>query len=779
MLFALFVIFQAATLPPDFVAKMKGTTWHEGCPVAPPELRMLTLSYWDFDGREQTGRLIVNAAVAEEVVEIFHELHAAKFPVERMRPVEEYGGSDDLSMEANNTSAFNCRDVTGQPGKFSNHSWGRAIDLNPLTNPYVKGEKVLPAAGRAYLDRSAHYKGGIEKDGLVVQLFKKHGWAWGGDWKDRQDYQHFEKPAPFPAIGSGTDWAVARDGQFEIYSQAGEAPARAVLQWFELLRSLVRRETGLDLTGGNPVRVIGFSSGRAYEPYRMAATADAYYVGAGDRDYIVMPSLGNGSFPTAAHEYAHLIQHAAGSHLPPWLREGLADMLSTVQVDRHGTRIGGDVARRTNILRHRAWMPLAQLTALPASSPLREDRSVSQLFYAQSWALTEMLALSPAYGPRFRVLVAALNNGADAGTALMDTYNKPLEKVKRDLVSWVDRPPKPVLLASPPTAGTAITIAQTPASSVRLTMAGLLLAAGDLNRAESTYRELAREAPESAAAWGGLGTVAAARRQYDEAQTLWSRALALGLTDADICFRYAELLGRDGGRFEERQAALEHAVAIQPNFDEAHWSLALLENNAGHYQSALQHLQSMRTVPPARVYAYWNSMADTLNGLGRGDEAQAAAKRASEYAATGEQRAHAAQLAYIARTHLAVRLERDDAGNSRLVTTRVPNDDTQFNPFIEPSDDLRRVLGTLREIECGSPAQTMRITVETSGGSLKLTIPDPGPCADGQRTAGIPLRAAARQSRPGGVCGHKREGRHRPRPGISMRNGSAKRWWAL
>ncbi len=187
-------MFQVGTLPAEFTAKMRGVSWHEGCPVAPAELRMLTLRYWDFEGHEQTGRLIVNAAVAGEVASIFRELHARKFPIERMQPIEEYGGNDDRSMEANNTSAFNCRDVTGQPGKFSNHSWGRAIDLNPLTNPYVKGEKVLPAAGRTYLDRTQSYKGGIERDGFVVELFKKHGWAWGGDWKDRQDYQHFEKP---------------------------------------------------------------------------------------------------------------------------------------------------------------------------------------------------------------------------------------------------------------------------------------------------------------------------------------------------------------------------------------------------------------------------------------------------------------------------------------------------------------------------------------------------------------------------------------------------------
>jgi hypothetical protein len=188
-------VFRIGTLPPDLAETMKHSTWHPGCPVPLSDLRLLTLSFWDFDGRRQTGRLIVNAELADEVVSIFHELYDSKFPIERMQPVEEYGGSDDRSMEANNTSAFNCRDVTGQPGKFSNHSWGRAIDINPLTNPYVKGEKVLPAAGRAYLNRAKPYKGGIESGGFVVQRFKRHGWAWGGDWTDRQDYQHFEKPA--------------------------------------------------------------------------------------------------------------------------------------------------------------------------------------------------------------------------------------------------------------------------------------------------------------------------------------------------------------------------------------------------------------------------------------------------------------------------------------------------------------------------------------------------------------------------------------------------------
>ncbi len=185
-------------LTPAFIQTMTGTTWHSGCPVPPSNLRMLTLSYWDYQGKAREGRLIVNREVADEVAAMFKELYAHKFPIEKMQPIEQYGGSDDQSMAANNTSAFNCRDKTGLPGQFSNHSWGRAIDINPLTNPYVKGTKVLPPAGRAYLNREREYTGGIQKGGFVVELFRKHGWEWGGNWKDRQDYQHFEKPQRRP-----------------------------------------------------------------------------------------------------------------------------------------------------------------------------------------------------------------------------------------------------------------------------------------------------------------------------------------------------------------------------------------------------------------------------------------------------------------------------------------------------------------------------------------------------------------------------------------------------
>lgn len=185
---------KAEPLPGELLQTVKRSSWHEGCPVPPEELRRLILPYWNFEGKPATGMMIVNRDLVEDVTAIFQELFRHGFLIERMQPVEEYGASDDLSMAANNTSAFNCRDITGQKGKFSNHSWGHAIDINPLTNPYVKGEKVLPPAGKNFLVRSRAYPGGVLDRSFIVELFSKHGWTWGGSWSDRQDYQHFEKP---------------------------------------------------------------------------------------------------------------------------------------------------------------------------------------------------------------------------------------------------------------------------------------------------------------------------------------------------------------------------------------------------------------------------------------------------------------------------------------------------------------------------------------------------------------------------------------------------------
>ncbi len=133
----------------------------------------------------------MHGEVARDVMGVLRTLFEARFPIARMELVDVYGGDDEHSMEATNTSGFNCREATGQPGVGSEHSYGRAIDVNPVQNPYVSGGTVLPPAGTAYLDRSRAAKGLIRPEGLVVRAFTAIGWTWGGTYRSVKDYQHF------------------------------------------------------------------------------------------------------------------------------------------------------------------------------------------------------------------------------------------------------------------------------------------------------------------------------------------------------------------------------------------------------------------------------------------------------------------------------------------------------------------------------------------------------------------------------------------------------------
>ena len=169
------------------------STYRAGCPVPVSDLRHLRLSHWDFNGRVRQGELVIAAKHADEVVTIFRTLYEARFPLQRMKLVSEYGGDDEKSMAANNTSGFNCRTVAGTT-RWSQHSFGAAIDLNPVQNPYVTGTGVSPTAGEKYArsgDRRAAVKGLIVADSVVVEAFRDAGWEWGGDWSSPKDYQHF------------------------------------------------------------------------------------------------------------------------------------------------------------------------------------------------------------------------------------------------------------------------------------------------------------------------------------------------------------------------------------------------------------------------------------------------------------------------------------------------------------------------------------------------------------------------------------------------------------
>ena len=193
------LLLAAIVLHPPFTSSVTPVTraqlpysWHRGCPVAPSQLRRLRVDYWGFDRRRHSGAVVVNATAVADLTRVFRRLYDARFPLRRLRPIDVYRASDERSLAADNTAAFNCRYVVGPgPKRWSSHAYGLAIDVNPVENPYVESGRVHPRSGRRYLDRSNVRRGMAVRTGILVRAFAAVGWSWGGRWAGTPDYQHF------------------------------------------------------------------------------------------------------------------------------------------------------------------------------------------------------------------------------------------------------------------------------------------------------------------------------------------------------------------------------------------------------------------------------------------------------------------------------------------------------------------------------------------------------------------------------------------------------------
>ena len=185
-------VFAAMPIPAEVEARMRGVSYPEGATVPLDDLRYLRLSHIDFEGTVRTGEMVCNRAIADDLIDIFRQLYLAAYPIRSIRLVDDFGGSDDASMEADNTSCFNFRKAVGLR-RLSRHAEGMAIDINPLENPYVRGQIVRPASAKPYADRGKDFPHKIDRTDLCYKLFREHGFSWGGAWRSARDYQHFEK----------------------------------------------------------------------------------------------------------------------------------------------------------------------------------------------------------------------------------------------------------------------------------------------------------------------------------------------------------------------------------------------------------------------------------------------------------------------------------------------------------------------------------------------------------------------------------------------------------
>lgn len=512
-------------------------------------------------------------------------------------------------------------------------------------------------------------------------------------------------------------WTLAANEHFEIYSDAGADIARSTLTSFEQLRTWFLERTKLIPANGTPARVIAFRSAEEYREYRSGEVSDAHYIGTESQDFIAMPVGKADAFSFVAHEYAHLMLHANGLHLQPWLSEGLAEFFSTVRVDSDKTTIGGDIPARRQTLSRKRWIPLNDLLAVPDHSVLRADRGWNDMFYAESWALTQMLMLSPAHGSRFDALLT--------GSGVTEVYGKPLSAIAEDLKIWVSRqqaiPLTLPALGKQPASEAHLSRVSTVA--VKALLAEMLMTTGEIGRARTIYTSLHQLAPKNPQVLGGLGTIALLQGDVGLSKTLWQAALNGGIEDAFLCYRFAMLAE---GRMVDRDTRpmLERAVLLRPTFDDAHYALAMNLSNSREFEKALDEFHAIRDVSAARKFSYWAAVAYAFEELNDRDEAVSSATKAFGCAKTAEEKTRAQQLIYLAQTDLTVQVVSDKGGQTKLSTARKPHDSYNWNPFIQPGDQIRTVDGELYRVDCEG-GKVIALAISTTSSTLSLSIADP------------------------------------------------------
>lgn len=185
-------VFASQPVPEEVETRMRGRSFPANAKISMNQLRYLTLPYYDFDGNIQKGEMVCNKVIAHDLLCIFKTLFSQAYPIYSMRLVDDFEASDEASMQANNTSCFNYRYISGTR-ILSRHAYGMAVDINPLQNPCIRGKQIQPSTAEEFVDRNKDFPHKIDKDDYCKKVFTSYRFRWGGNWRRMKDYQHFER----------------------------------------------------------------------------------------------------------------------------------------------------------------------------------------------------------------------------------------------------------------------------------------------------------------------------------------------------------------------------------------------------------------------------------------------------------------------------------------------------------------------------------------------------------------------------------------------------------
>jgi tetratricopeptide (TPR) repeat protein len=506
---------------------------------------------------------------------------------------------------------------------------------------------------------------------------------------------------------AASEWLKITSSNFEMYTTAGATDGRRTLEYFEQVRDFFMRVRSQQVTTQLPVTIVAFKNAKEYKPYTMRETAVAYFTGDEQRDYIVMSGVGSDHFPTAVHEYMHLLVRHSGLKLPVWMNEGIAEVYSTLRPLGEHILIGTPPQGRGYALAQHKWIPLDRLLTVTHASPEFDEKNRTGLLYSQSWLLTHMLMLGEAYAKQFGQFTVEVSNSGSSEAAFRKIYGKDLAQVDRDLQAYYRS--NALKGVSYETKLQRIEVAEPREATefeTELTLTKLVALLRRRDEAGKRYEELARKNPGRWEIYEAIGHLYWYAGDRSKAKQNLRRAVDLKSPSWKTYWDYARL-----GHGEESVIdALKRALELNPGLAEARMLLGLEYNNAQKYQEAFDALSTIKHVAPDRASSFYLAKAYSAMQLGKNDEARASAESAKKYSQDPSETLRAQQLI----DHLD-RTNRTEGPQSTVI-------DAAINPSNEP--EVQTMRGALQEVEClGKEA---RLMVTSGASKYSLLIRDPG-----------------------------------------------------
>ncbi|HEY3444496.1 MAG TPA: hypothetical protein VGK29_27340 [Paludibaculum sp.] len=440
-------------------------------------------------------------------------------------------------------------------------------------------------------------------------------------------------------------WIRIQSQHFEVYSSAGERATRDTIKYFEQVRQFFADGFGLDGKVTQPVRIVIFGSKREYEPYRMNEFATAYYRPGAERDYIVLSEAGLSSYPTATHEYVHLIANHAGMKLPPWLNEGLAELYSTIKPQGSKMLIGSLIEGRQHSLLQDRWVPLGTICGADRESAYYNEKDKAGALYNEGWALTHMLALSPEYRQGFQGFVLAIMAGLDTEGAMMKAYSRTIKRMDSEVQAYIRRDVFQAVLLPMKLAKIEAELAAEPASrfAVRMTLAELSDRPDKAKDVAVMLQELAKDYPEQHEVHSAMGYQEWRQGRSEQARVHFGKAFELGSRSPRFLWDYGRMArGEEGGR---AIAAISALLEIEPGRTDARVELAGLQLAAGLKMEARQTMGSIKRVTPELAPRFFQVLAYAEIANGYIEEAKKAAARWEETATSPTEKQAAGRFA--------------------------------------------------------------------------------------------------------------------------------------